>query len=238
MKTQRGTRALNIIAALLIVAASTPSAYGMQKTEQFRFRVLLDDKEIGYHDFTVTSQGKREVVESRAEFDVRLLFVPVYSYRHQNTEVWHDGCLTRIRARTDDNGKNYDVRGELGPHSFQLVTQDDTQSLSRDCVMTFAYWRRDFLKQPRLLNSQTGELIEVEVQPLEDVSYSLPSGAVQADGYRIRARHEELDIRVWYARDGGKWLALESTVKGGRTLTYLPKTTAGQVLARNEQPGG
>ena len=238
MIVRRRNRILNTIAALLIVAASTNSVYGAQGAEQFRFRVLLDDKDIGFHHFTVTDHGEREVVESRAEFDVKVLFVPVYSYRHHNTEVWRDGCLSRIRARTDDNGKNYDVSGDLGGGSFQLVTQDQRHTVSRECVMTFAYWRQDFLSQSRLLNSQTGELVEVDVQTLAERSFAVEGVQVPADGYRIRARGQDLDIRVWYARDGGQWLALQSTVKGGRTLTYQPVADGGRLLASNEQSDG
>ena len=36
--------------------------------------------------------------------------------------------------------------------------------------------------------------------------------------YRLLAKNMELDI--WYSEDRSRWLALQSTVKGGRKLRY------------------
>jgi len=35
-----------------------------------------------------------------------------------------------------------------------------------DCIMTFAYWNPRFLDQPRLLNAQNGEYLDVTVHDL------------------------------------------------------------------------
>ena len=102
------------------------------------FRVLLDDKDIGAHTFVVSMQGDTEVLESRAEFDVRVLLLRVYRCRHENTEVWRNGCLARITAQTDDNGEPYQVSGERRDAIFNVVTLESVQTLAQDCVMTVA----------------------------------------------------------------------------------------------------
>ena len=237
MKIWHVAGTFRLVVLTLLVIITTPAAVASQGADEFRFRVLLDEKEIGHHHFTVTDDGEREIVEIDARFDVRLFFVPVYRYRHSNKEVWRNGCLTQIRSRTDDNGEDYQVAGELRQQSFALTAQDESRTLREDCVMTFAYWRRDFLEQPRLLNAQTGKMVEVDVQPLQRDGYELAGEVVPADGYRIRAREGELDIRVWYARDSGRLLALESTVDGNRTLTYLPQSR-GRTLAGSQGADG
>ena len=221
-RSSRMTLAALGFAVLFIFMGPAWSAIDLHTAQEWRFRVLLDDKDIGYHTFSVVNQDGQEVVESHAEFDVRVLFLRVYSYRHENVEVWQDGCLTRITAQTDDNGEQYTVNGERKDKAFNVVTQVASQTLAQECIMTFAYWKRDFLDQSRLLNSQTGEYQEVEVQPLGENTFQLPSGNVRADGFQILARGEKLDIKVWYAKDSQRWLALESAVDNGRTLRYLP----------------
>ena len=198
---------------------------------EMRFKVSLDDKPIGYHTFTIRREGQTEVVDIKAEFDVSVLFIPVYSYRHQNTEVWRDGCLMRIDSRTDDNGEYYRVNGERRNETFDLVAGDQARTLPAGCIMTFAYWNPEFLAQSHLLNAQNGEYIEVKIERLETESIQLNNGEVPVEGFRVRSADRELDIRVWYMRDSRRWLALESTVENGRTLRYVPAATEGLASA-------
>ena len=101
-------------------AAQSESVYG--EDQRWRFRVLLDDREIGYHDFSVRREGASERVEIRAQFDVRILFINAYRYRHENTEVWQHGCLARIESQTDDNGERLQVLGASADNGFSLTT--------------------------------------------------------------------------------------------------------------------
>jgi hypothetical protein len=68
---------------------------------------------------------------------------------------WLASLAMQIRARTDDTGKAYRVEGQREPQALSLKVNGDTKDLPR-YVSTFAYWDRDFLKQRRLLNPQTG----------------------------------------------------------------------------------
>ena len=86
------------------------------------------------------------------------------------------------------------------------------------CVKTFAYWNPDILDEPELLNSQTGELLQVDIEPVANETVTVRGEQVPARRYRLLAKNMELDI--WYSQDQGRWLALESTVKGGRKLRY------------------
>ncbi len=205
--------------ALLLSGAGGAST---DRPEELRFRVMLDDQKIGYHRFRIQDDGSARVIDIDADFDVRVLLVPVYSYRHVTTEVWREGCLKSIRAETDANGERYTVRGERRAEAFALSTGDGTRRVEDACLMTFAYWNRDFLAQRRLLNAQTGEVIDVEVVPLGQTLLALGTGKVPAEGYRVLAQADGVDIRVWYALADGRWLALESVLESGRTLRYEP----------------
>lgn len=76
-------------------------------TETLRFRVYLGQDPIGEHSFQISPGPSGEQVLSRASFDVDILFFNAYRYRHESRELWRDGCLERIRASTDDNGKSF-----------------------------------------------------------------------------------------------------------------------------------
>ena len=211
-----------VIAAL--TAASIPVSTALAATEasDWRFEVLLDDKEIGYHEFRLSDDGRRQVLETEASFDVKLLFITAFRYRHQNTEIWNDGCLASIEAATNNNGDLLEVSGQQLNDAFRVTRQSGQETLE-DCVQTFAYWNPEILKSERLLNSQTGEYEQVSVV-LEGEDQVLVND-MPVDALRYRLIAEAGDIKLWYSNDEARrWLALEAPAKGGRKIRYKPLT--------------
>jgi hypothetical protein len=86
--------------------------------------------------------------------------------------------------------------------------------------MSFAYWDQRFLQQQRLLNTQTGELMAVEVQSLGESQREIANRTLSVKGFRILAEPENIDIQVFYDSMDGRWVALESVLENGRTLRY------------------
>ena len=222
---------LNIAITLLssLIYLTQPSWASSPAVEEMRFRVLLDDKEIGYHTFTIARQGDEKVVKTKAEFDVRLFFIRAYDYLHENVETWRNGCLHRIESLTNDNGRQFEVNGEKMSNSFELATLDTSSSLKQDCIMTFAYWDRSFLSQPRLLNAQTGDYINVTTEPLGKRRFKLDDEFTFADGFHIFSERHDLSIKIWYQENSDRWLALESSVGSGKTLRYLPEISTSTI---------
>lgn len=218
--------ALAAAVTLLMVALFSPSTHAaddpateeLSDSSAWRFRVFLDDREIGYHHFYLDGNGAVRTLRSEASFEYRLLFVKLFHYEHQNHETWSGGCLQSIRSRTDANGRDYFVDGSREAMGFQVEGSEGRLALP-ECVMSFAYWNPDFLEQPRLLNSQDGTFLDVEVtapvpdqtvvrgQPVPSYRYSLDAG--------------EFNVDLWYSANE-EWLALESEVQGGRKLRYEP----------------
>lgn len=213
----------NVLAALAlaVLGAITPNGAraaraDAEPTQQWRFRVLLDGREVGRHDFVLRTEGSRKVLRSEAALKVKLLFVTAYEYRHEAVEVWDDRCLASIQSRTDDNGRTYEVRGASAGNQF-LVESRGARRAGPSCVSSFAYWNPEFLERSSLLNSQTGELVAVEVQPLGGETFPVRGAATRAERYRLKAPGMAIDL--WYA-PGGSWLGLESQLEGGRRLRY------------------
>jgi hypothetical protein len=220
-----------IVVILMLFAGSAVAATSGQ--QEFRFRVLLDDDEIGTHHFRVSREAGEEIVEIDAEFKVKFIGITVYSYVHANRELWRDGCLQRIESSTDDNGDAFKVDGRDEGERFQLSTQDGERELTAGCVMSFAYWNRDYLGQARLLNGQNGEFLEVDVERGGVERLRFDAREVSAERYRLRNRERDIDITVWYEQQSGEWLCLESRVDG-RVIRYLPEGV--QSMARVDQP--
>lgn len=207
--------------ALLLLSPLVLTASADNPSRALEFDVYLDDSPIGFHRFQIeTGERGRRVVTSEAKFDVKFLFFTAFRYRHDNSELWHDGCLVEIDAETNSNGKETTVIGERTDSGFAIRTDNGTDNGSDmlpACVMTFAYWNPDFLAQEKLLNPQTGEYLDVQVLKRAEEAVQVGGRNVTAVPYDIRARG--MEITVWYSPDN-EWLALESVAKGGRIIRY------------------
>jgi hypothetical protein len=209
-------QALCLLLLAVAILAFPVTSDSAARSQSWDFSVLLDGNKIGYHRFELTDLGDERRVTSEAKFDVRILFINAFRYRHENTEVWSDGCLRKIDARTQANGKKLAVSGTQIQGEFIIDDGRETNALS-DCVMTFAYWDPEFLQQPKLLNSQSGEYIDVEVESLGNQPITVRGQEVAASAYRLTAK--KLQVTLWYSTDN-EWLALESVAKGGRIIRY------------------
>lgn len=216
MHTRTDRLRLWIAPLCLLLAAAAQAA----ERRDYRFEVLLDNRPIGQHLFTVVSapDGTRRV-ESEARFDVKLLGITAYRYRHRAAEHWIDGCLSRIEAATSDNGRDLAVRGAAREGRFRLEAAPRPGERA-GCVASYAYWDPDtLLAQRELLNPQTGEFDAVTIEPVGTETLQLKGMQVLARRYRVRG--ENLAIDLWYSA-GGEWLQLESTARGNRRLIYRP----------------
>ena len=202
--------------SLLFDISSWAAASNNSANETLMFDVFLDGKKIGYHRFEIDGPKNNAAVRSEASFDVKFLFVTAFSYRHSAEENWTGGCLSEIEARTDSNGKKLNVVGTRTDDGFVIDTGEREAELPA-CVMSFAYWNPGFLEQPRLLNPQTGEYLEIEVEELGKDLVNVDGRKVPARSVRLTAR--QMDITLWYS-ENSEWLALESVAKGGRIIRY------------------
>jgi hypothetical protein len=198
----------------------------MPSATEWHFTVLLDGRAIGSHRFLLaTMDGRTAYLKSEARFDVTWLGVPVYRYRHSASEHWQGRCLESIEAATDDDGRTNALRGrqdagerfalELRAGSDDAASEPKHSSLPR-CPMTFAYWHPDLADQRELLDPSTGRLESVIVTPL-------PEGEIEVEGHRVPVRGMRIaglahPIDVWYL--GTRWVGLDTTVAGGRHLSY------------------
>jgi RNase P/RNase MRP subunit p29 len=205
-----------LVVTILVALSSLTAADADSASRTLMFDVFLDGKKIGYHRFDIDGTRSNAAVRSEASFDVKLFFVTAFSYRHTATESWSNGCLDEIEARTDSNGKMLNVVGERTGNGFVIDTGEREAELPK-CVMSFAYWNPGFLEQPRLLNPQTGEYVDVEVQDLGNDVLRIDGREIPARSVRLTAR--KMDIRLWYSEES-EWLALESVAKGGRIIRY------------------
>lgn len=209
-------RAAALAAGLLVCVSALHSAAVGRATDQWHFQVSLDDKVIGSQFFELQHDGPVTRLRTEADFAVKILFATVYRYAHMNQEVWQDNCLVSVNASTEANRKSTAVIGERRDGFFTVASGGQTQRLP-ECVMSFAYWNPTFLEQPRVLNTQDGSYVPIDVSQPEADTLVVDGQSVPARRYKLTARNMEL--LLWYSLDD-RWLGLQSKVRGGKILRY------------------
>jgi hypothetical protein len=185
----------------------------------FDFQALLDDKPIGEHRFTVRGPADERTVVSEARFTVKLMGITVYRYTHRAVEQWRGNCLRALVASTDDDGTASRVTAETTDGGIAVVADGGRRSLD-GCVMSFAYWNPAIQQQTRLLNAQTGRYETVQLSRAGSGSIEVRGQPTAAVRWRIDGPTQPVD--VWYSAQG-EWVGLDSTVTGGRKLSYRLK---------------
>ena len=196
--------------ALSTAMAFTPAP------QQWRFKVFLDEQEIGYHTVTVNLDKTRATVQIEASFDVKFLFFTAYRYQHNNQEIWENNCLQTIESHTYDNGDIFYVTGQREDQRLALKTHGGAQTL-QGCVRTFAYWDPRLLQARRLLNAQTGEYLDVVTDFIGNDELIINGDSIVARRYRLRSTDVVIDL--WYSQNM-HWLALQTTTESGNQLRY------------------
>lgn len=224
------------LAALLAVASAASSLADERagnRAGEWNFQVTLDGKPIGTHRFTVTADdggsgggGDRSLkAVSDAAFTVKLLGLTVYRYRHQAVEQWRGDCLRALDSSTDDDGAPSRVRATTERDALRVATEASPPAVSTvpalqslpGCAMSFAYWNPAILSRKQLLNAQTGKYESVSIATVEDGMLAVRGSSVAATRWRIDGPTQPVD--VWYTAQG-EWVGLDSTVGGGRKLSY------------------
>ncbi|XOJ89790.1 DUF6134 family protein [Methylophilaceae bacterium Uisw_097] len=199
-----------IIGAVALVISNSTYA------EEWNFDAVLNDKVIGQHTFIYED----EKTISNANFKFEYLFMD-FIYQHKSTETWQEGCLKTISSKTDDDGDLYEVSGHIGTDRFLVTTNNKTTELP-SCVMTFAYGNPKILDQKKLMNSQSGEYLDVDIQFIREENHKVKGKDILTDLWRIEANIDDGDllIHLWYDKNMN-WVSLKSQTPIGDMLYKL-----------------
>lgn len=175
------------------------------------YDVWMDNRPLGTHSYRFSRDpaGGLLQVDSQADFEVKVVFVTVFSYDHKATELWNERCLTRLSSTTTTNGKQ---------EAIELRFDGE------NCAGTYAYWDSSRLQREMLTNAQTGKQEEANWQALAPAELPRPNKKASFSNPPRNIAHFQLEMPsasflLWYD-DRGRNLAMQTT-NDGRTITYL-----------------
>jgi hypothetical protein len=201
---------------LVLILALSSSAWAAEVRE-WRFRADVDGRPIGEHTFRLMGDKEERKLLSEAEFKVKFLFFTAYTYRHQAQEQWSANCLKEITSETRENSELLKVAGRLDGGKFILSGPKGRMTLE-SCPMSFAYWNPEILTRKKLLNPQTGEWLDVNIERLGVEVLEVKGRKVKAEKFRLLAPKTEIEL--WYSTEDRNWVGLRSKTPEGYIVSY------------------
>ncbi len=201
---------------MTILGAVAPLTAALPPTRDIAFAILSGDDPIGHHSVSFERNGEDIIVQIDIGIEVRFAFLTLFRYRHENREVWRDGRLVALDTWTDDDGTRLTVTARQTPAGLRIEGADGTYLASPDIVPT-SYWNPATTEQTRLLDTQSGRLLEVAIQPSGlDVMAAGPN-EVPLRKYVMTG---DLNLDLWYT-EHGEWAKIAFEARGS-TIDYAP----------------
>jgi hypothetical protein len=203
---------LFLVAVVLMLSLQSP-VFAQQDSNTFEkisFNVFLDKKQVGTHIFDIQRKDVNIFVKSNMQLKGKFWGLVPFKYTHQSTETWKDGCLFGLESQTLKRGKTINISASSGQSGLTIVNADKTEVI-KGCTKSFAYWDYSKLEGNQLLNTENGQLVDVQIKSSKNQSDAGKSVVIQSS---------EADIKLGYSADGN-WLWLKSQLEVGGLLHYI-----------------
>ncbi len=202
-----------IILFFLFLSVESNSA---ELSKNIDFLVTRNGKEFGYHKILYKNQENGDLhVKIDIQLEVKLGFVKLFSYKHENKEVWRKGKLFQINTITNDNGKNFFINGKSTNEGFIINTQEGTKLLPLNIVPT-SYWNFKVINNKNWLDTQRGILLDL------DISFSGSENIEDFYGNKILAERydisNDLNLSLWYRNNSLVKIAFDAR---GSKINYF-----------------
>ncbi len=179
------------------------------------FTVLRDGAPIGTHLVSFAREGDRLAVDIAIDFEIKFAFLTVYRYTHRSREIWRDGRLAALDARTDDNGARTELRARATEDGLAVDGSGGRFVAPADTIPT-SYWHEELVQRSRILDTQAGRLIDVTVRP----DGRRPRAVVAGRDVAVRAYQLTGDLvsELAYSGETGEWIELRFIARGSEIV--------------------
>ena len=178
--------------------------------EVIEFDVLRKGKPFGRHNlaFSYDDEG-RLIVENEIDLEVKVGFVTFFKYTHESTEIWADGVLHSLQAKTRKEGDDLAVTANRSGDVLN-VSGTNFSGEAPLGLMPTSHWNVLQMDQTVLLSSEAGKLLDVTIEDLGMDTIKTQSGELVASRYRLTA---DLAVDLWYD-ETGRWVKCAFSARG------------------------
>ncbi|WP_269460279.1 DUF6134 family protein [Polynucleobacter necessarius] len=159
---------------------------------------------LGYISSKWCPDGELIRLDHTREIDVKVMMITAFTEKHRSTEWWtKTPHLSKLNAKTQMNGKEVDMTGQISPQGFVFKVGDQEEVAPFDAVTLASYWVADAPRHPVVIDVSQGKL-------LKTTSKKLPDGSIEltGDGFQGKFTYE------------GDFLLVGELTRNGNTVVY------------------
>lgn len=189
---------------------SLPTPFQAYDGAVIDFGVLRQGKPFGRHvlSFDKLADGTLEVTTD-VDLDVKFGPITAFKYRLDATERWVDGQLVGLRGTSNNDGDKGEVSAQAkgGRLIVDSTMFDGVLPLS---IIPSSHWNILQIKGDRMLSTETGEVLDINVETIGTDTVMVGGEPVEATHYRLKS---DLTVDLWYDNQN-RWVKLAFEVRG------------------------
>jgi hypothetical protein len=181
------------------------------------FDVFRKGSHIGTHAIRFDQGDGTLKVTSRLDLAVKVAFITAYRYEQTGQDEWQDDVLVRTRIETNDDGRDTLVVAEARDGQLAVEGPTGTYTTALGAMTDLSFWNEAITRGQPVIDSQTAELIKIQVQPGTRERIVVRGRDVEARRFAMGATKGRSGT-VWYDESGN--LLKATVVTRGETLNY------------------
>lgn len=180
------------------------------------FMVLRNGKPFGQHVLTFDREADGHLkVTSDVDLEVKIGPFTAFRYRLDSIERWQDGQLISLISSSNNDGRKGTVSAQVEQGALRVESTKFDGELPLGTIPS-SHWNRLQVYQSEMLSTETGEVLEIDVDMLGDDQIEIDGAIVEATHYRLQS---DLTVDLWYDQQS-RWVKLTFETRG-QDITYV-----------------
>jgi hypothetical protein len=217
MTPKLGRRHVIALAGSGLLAIGLMNRAAVATPRDIQLNVYRKGSPIGTHVIRFSQTGGTLKVVSQVDLRVKVAFITVYSYQQTANDDWANGVLVRTRIQTNDNGKDSLVEAEARDGRLAVQGPSGSSTTELGAMTDISFWNEAISRGPVLVDSQSAELIKIQVEAATRERIMVRGQAVDARRVTMTGTKGRSGS-VWYDDAGSLVKAIVTT--RGETLDY------------------
>ena len=178
--------------------------FPIPEDKEVTFDVIRKKKIIGSLNTKFIESEKDLILHSVLNINVKILFIPAYSFFQETKETWIDGEFVEINGFTDfEDEREYKILGKDSDDFFIASGMDGELKLNKN-IVPLNYWNIAMLNEKEVFDTQKGIVRKIKVKQLEDEKIKINDKNILANKYVFNASKNPKDkgpfpeYTLWY----------------------------------------
>jgi hypothetical protein len=180
------------------------------------FTVLRKGKPFGSHVLTFDRADDGELtVTTDVDLDVKFGPITAFKYRLDSVERWVDDQLVSLNGICNNDGKKAKVSAEAEAGMLSVASSEFNGDVATTIIPS-SHWNILQMYQDRMISTESGQLLDINVETVGRDTVMVGNTAVDATHYRLKS---DINVDLWYD-DQSRWVKLTFETKG-QNIEYV-----------------